>query len=362
MNSPSESRLADWLHGVVLDPGGGELEVNRSRVAAITAALGPTNVLDVLTYAYGGGASGFQTLLTAVREAGEETWAIEPESGLAVRLAAASLADRLVGDDDGAVIAALAIGSAAFAGIASPLADLPSLAEAALARIAGQRRRRVDNEPESIEEELRTTIKDLSIAQAEGPVANEEMRSALEKARSAVRTLSRRADAIEREAWARRQMVDEELDILWWSQAEASETLGISWRALGEEITLLSALELSGLQRLQPSPRSAPALIASALGAADLKPGEEVALRGAVEAVVGVLGDRKPIEPGVPAWFFPLSAAIDECQRKGGEPAWAPAYSAEFSVDPEATWTRLDLATQILRERSLLALTGQPSS
>ena len=49
----SESRLANWLHGVTLDPDHDDLDVNSERMVSIVGSLTPANVLDVLAYAYG---------------------------------------------------------------------------------------------------------------------------------------------------------------------------------------------------------------------------------------------------------------------------------------------------------------------
>jgi hypothetical protein len=361
MSPPSDTRLVDWLRGVVLDPTGGELEANRARVAAITGALGVAAVLDLFTYAYdwaGDGETGFALLLASVRE-GEADWDTEPDAPLARRLAAAALADRLAVDDDGAVILALAVRSAAFSGQPSPLPDLPGLATQALARIATARRRRPIAETASLDEELKPVIKEITVA-AEVAATTETLRAALEKTRTSLRTVARRSDAIAAEARLRHLLVDEELDILWWSQGAVSETLGISWAQAGEEATLLAALELAGLQRLQPAPRSAPRLVSTALREAGLDPRGEASLQATVEAAVEASGGASPAQVADPAWLFPVSAALEECRRKRGEKSWAPAYRSEFDLDPALPRVRFELVVQMLCERSLHALIGSP--
>lgn len=362
MNRPSDNRLADWLHGVTLDPTGGELEANRARLQAITAALSVTNIIELFAYAYqhpGDADAGFHFLVTAVRESGDETWSAEPNSGLALRLAAGAVADLLgAGGGDVTAIAAQAVRSAGFSGRTAPLEDLPGLASTALGRIGAARRRRASEELPPLEDELKGTIKEITIAEGDGAVQIEQLRAILEKSRTAVRNVARRVDSLEIAAHARRRMVDEELDVLWWSQGGVSHLLSNPWEQAEEAATLLAPLELASLLRLQPPPRSSVALIGKTLEDAGLERDGEVSLASAVEAAVAASSGRELVAAGIPEWLFPVSAALDECQRKNGEAAWAAAYQAEFDVDPAGVHSRVALADQLLGERSLYSMIG----
>jgi hypothetical protein len=350
----SQTRLANWLHGASLDPSNQDLDSHFERMEAIVRALRENNVLDVVAYAYqlsSAGMEGFNLVHDAVVQETEEDWDVSAGDVLPRRLAAAAVADLLdQGDSDVAVIAGLAVHSAEFCGYQAPLADLPSLASGAISRISTERRRRSDEAPPSLYNDVEPQIAKANVEEVE-PVGSGPLRAALEKVRASVRRTARRIDAMQIQLENRNHVIDEELDVLWWSHGKQSEVLGLSWREAEGAALLVAPYELASKLALEPPPRSASFLVAAVFEQAGLDPNGSVALREAVECAAP-LGTNVS-ESGGPYKLFPISDALLERHRKNGQDVWADAFKAEFGLDPEEAFPRIDMAGQFLTELSL---------
>lgn len=359
----SESRLANWLHGVTLDPDHDDLDVNSERMVSIVGSLTPANVLDVLAYAYGRPSAddlGFPVVLGSVRADGEEDWVASASDLLPRRLAAAAIADLIdQAASDTAVVAALAIRSAEFCGYQAPLADLPVLAEAAVSRIATERRRRPSDFEDDLETEVEPQIAKASVTEAD-PVDVAALRLALEKIRGSVRKTVRRVDAMQALNNERHRVTEEELDVLWWSHGRRSELLQERWAEVGEAAVLVGTYEFASRLLLEPPPRSAEFLVGAVLEQAGLNPGAAKSLRSTVEAAPK-LGSALSVAAD-PYKLLPISAAVHEHQKKGGEEVWAGAFKAEFGLDPTQEYEFQAVVGQFLVELSLANLLARSSS
>jgi hypothetical protein len=359
----SESRLANWLHGVTLDPDHDDLDVNFERMVSIVGSLTPANVLDVLAYAYGRPFAddlGFTVVLSSVRADGEEDWVASSGDALPRRLAAAAIGDLIdQAASDTAVVAALAIRSAEFCGYQAPLTDLPGLAVAAISRIATERRRRPSDFEEDLEAEVEPQIAKASVSEAD-PVDAAALRQALEKVRGSVRKTVRRVDAMQALNSERNRVTEEELDVLWWSHGRRSELLQERWTEVGEAAVLVGTYEFASRLLLEPPPRSAEFLVWAVLEQAGLDPGAVRSLRDTIEAApelgstVAAMAD--------PYKLLPISTAVLECRKKGGEEVWADAFKAEFGLDPAQKYEFQAIVGQFLVELSLTGVLARSSN
>jgi len=349
----SETRLASWLHGASVDPASQDLDSHFERMEAIGGALRANNVLDVVAYAYelpSASMDGFNLVHNAIIQAGEKDWEASAGDVLPRRLAASAVADLLdQGDGDVAVIAGLAIQSAEFCGYQPPLADLPPLASAAISRISTARRRRSVETPPSVYNEVEPQIAKANVEEVE-PVASGPLRAALEKIRASIRRTARRVDAMQTQFENRSLVVDEELDVLWWSHGKYSEILNQSWSEAKGAALLVAPYELASKLSLEPPPRSAGFLVAAIFEQAGLDPNGSAALREAVECAAAL---EASVSEGGDYKLFPISDAILERHRKKGQEVWADGYKAEFGLDSEEMFAHIDLASQFLRELSL---------
>jgi hypothetical protein len=244
-----DERFHLWVEGIELGPASGRSNAQRAAADALAAAQTPASAFELVAYAVGAG--GADAAFAAVRRAVTESDpTFEAVAGdLEPRLvAAAALARLLESGGQAATLAAGALLSAEFAGLHSPVEELPSLARVTLAE-----RFRTVRERVAVPRVRLDGILDPPPHFGDGGPSTEERLRALGEGTAML--AERFGDALESLAArveARLDASDEELDVLWWAfSANSSDPLQEHWSGLGTspEPLLRAALELANRHR-----------------------------------------------------------------------------------------------------------------
>ena len=334
-----DARFPRWMAAIELEPTTSRrLGALRAAAESVGSGLDPHAAFALVEYAVGlSHGDAFDTVATAV--AANDGSFTAAASDLEPRLvASAALARALERLDDSAAIVAGALLSAQFAGLSSPVEELPALARAALAGRFQKLRSRVP--PPRLE------------PVPSEPRADEPTRSAQASPDALVESLTRRIAALEQHFGRRIDAANEELDLLWWAQGEQPSDERLRWGGRDSFAAVLrTGRELADRHRFRAEIPSALELARRVLGALAE---EELALADVVPAgaehvaVHGLAG-----EP-----LLPVLTCAAAYRAAGEEPAdfsfevgddWV-ADARSHGVDPSMTRRGDEIATQTLRE------------
>ncbi len=341
-------RFPEWAENVELLSGGERLRALRSAAESLGADLAPPSVLELAEYAVGH-PSGASFAMVAEAVAGADPSFAAAAADLEPRLvAAAALARALENDDDTAAIVAGAVLSAEFAGLATPIPELPALARAAQGRRFARVRERepmpviefertVVEPPEPVDGVWRTDSKPIDrLAAATAKLAEE---------------LSRvMADVAERFE-TRLDAADEELDVLWWAFSSVGGELGRDWRdPYSPDALLRVGRELADRHRFNAEIPSARELLRRVLGA---RAEDEYDLSEVLIAAAG----RVELDRVAPSPLLPILTANAAFLEVEGERSWV-SVASDRGVDVTIRRRGEEIALQTLRELLLVGAVG----
>jgi hypothetical protein len=333
-----DERFPGWMAAIELEPTSSRrFGALRSAVESVGSGLQPHAAFALVEYAVGlSHGDGFETIATAVaaNDASFAGAAADLEPRLVASAALARALERL---DDSAAVIAGALLSAEFAGLSSPVQELPALARAAIVGRFQKLRSRVP--PPRLE-----------------PVPSEPRPGEPQASPDAlVETLTRRVAALEQHFATRIDAANEELDLLWWAQGAQPADERLRW---GDPASLATVLgtgrELADRHRFSAEIPSALELARRVLGPvaeeafalADVVPAG--AEHVAVVAAHGLAGEPLlPVLTCAEAYLAGGSEPSDFSFDAGGD--WV-ATARSHGVDPSMTRRGDEIATQTLRE------------
>ena len=339
-----DERLPRWVATVELDTSIERLGAVRAAAAAIGAGLAPGAALDLVAYAMGRqSAPAFARVRDAIARHDETFNAAA--SDLEPRLiAAAALALSLEDGTDASAIVASGVLCAEFAGLDSPVEELPDLARAALAgRFRALRTRmalpRLDLSGifEALPAHV-TTVDDTTRA----------MRMLADRCAAAI-------DALRLRCEERLDIADEELDVLWWAFSKAGDERGMdSLDVNASEMLLRTASELAERHRFNAEIPSTVEILSRVLGPL----GEE---EYSVAEVATDAAERVELPASTPGPLLPILTSCAEflAFRDAehvvfeSDQSWMNS-AGRYGVDPTIRRRGAEIAAQTLRELLLV--------
>ena len=327
-----DERFPRWMAAIELEPTSSRrLNALRAAVESVGSGLEPHAAFALVEYAVGlSHGDGFDTVATAVADNDGSFSAVAAD--LEPRLvASAALARALERLDDSAAVVAGALLSAQFAGLSSPVEELPALARAAL---AGRFQR------------LRSRVPPPRLEPVDAPTATHA------KPDGRGENLARRVTALEQHFGRRIDAANEELDLLWWALSAQRSEESLRWGNLDSlEAVLRTGRELADRHRFSAEIPSALELARRVLGALaeeDLALADVVPAGAEHVAVHGLEGE--PLLPVLTCAAAYLAGGGESTAFSfdgGGD--WVQS-ARSHGVDPTMTRRGDAIATQTLRE------------
>jgi hypothetical protein len=272
---------------------------------------------------------------------------LEGQQRLVATLATAAVAVRLdeVGNENATLLALLSQ-SASFVGLELAVPEVHRLADAALAgQVRGVRQRA---QPAEAASEIRTLLKNASTSAIAADATAAAINKAVTERDRALRAVAQRVDSLVGWAEARLELLEEELDLLWWSRRGRSrddqpwETLPPAQRAA------VCAGELADLLAHAPAPSSVRSLLREALGAdADI----ETLIVDVATAFVPVDNPgRHPLLPLTTYAGIVAELGVDEAE------AVSRLFGKVVELPGDGRRPLIESAEQVLRERHIAAM------
>jgi GTPase-associated system helical domain len=345
-----DERFAHWVQDVELESGSERFTALRQAAESLAGGLTLAAAFDLVGYAVGrNSASAFEAVRAAVSQS-DPTFAAAAVDLEPRLVATAALARILEDDDDTAAFVAEAVLSAEFAGLDSPVPELPALARAMLSERFRDLRNRVEVPSASLE----TIFDDPGLAGGRDPLPAERLDLLLDATRTLAEQLTSMLGTLGRRFETRLDAADEELEVLWWAFAQHSTQNGNQWRDLdAAKVLLRSGLELADRHRFNAEIPTAREILGRVLGplAADEYSLAEV-VSGAAEQVA--------VDTVTPGPLLPiLTSCAEYLAFKGAdevafqaEQAWVTS-AGRYGVDPTIIRRGDEIATQVLREHLL---------
>ena len=343
MGMSDSEHLARWMRPALTRLNAAELE----RCAAWVSALSESDA-DLASLVLAAHAEFPQALVAELEQflaAADVGYVPGRKKALLSRLAGCVLMGLMSSDDPDAAAAGLLICSAAFIGLSPAIAELPSEAHARVRKTGVSVRRRPTLEPV-------TTRRRKALEGADGEVVTvAELKAELAHRDSVISALSKRVDQLIASQHTYTSMVEEEVDALWWANSDTSWLSGKAWtdmKALDRGV--LAGLEVSSLLR------HAPMAPAHALLLRSVTAGEDANDRfGMVQiaAAIATHGGAGQARTGECALLRPLTAAAVICQQASDDEAREQALAERLGLDDTWSKSALEVAEQLLVERSL---------
>ena len=351
-----DDRFPRWFESIELEPESGRFGVLRDAADAVGSRLELGAALDLVAYAVGRTSpSAFSAVHAAVSE--NDRMFAAAAGDLEPRLVAtAALARVLENDDDRTAVVAGAVLSADFAGLHSPVEELPQLARAALARRFRGLRDRValpDMKLEDIFAHVPRFAGEMAQpAQQIDPLLR-ATKMLTEQLTSTLATLGQRFET-------RLDAADEELDILWWAFTAQGGEDRLRWGELNApEATLLrTGLELADRHRFKAEIPSVHEILRRVLGS-------RAADEYSVAEIVIAAGEDVALDDVTPGPLLPiLTSRAEYLAFKDAEfVAFQSEHSwmnsaGRYGVDPTIRRRGDEIAAQTLRELLLARALG----
>lgn len=338
------ARLAVWLQPFSVTSNAETLAERRRLVTGLAddVALDP-HTLVAAAHGHGIGES-----LGAAIGRIDGSVIVDGQDQLAATLAAAALVVRLTdtGRDD-RTVSALLVQSAGFIGLEPAVPDLPAAAAIVLAGLARRERHRA--EAAETTREVRNLLASAGSSAEDVDDSAASLKKAVLQRDQALRALAKRVETLVTWTESRLALVDEELDILWWSRGGRSLTTQEPWERLPPpQRAAVAASELGRLLAQVPAPPSARSILRTTMGAdADT----ETPIVAVVAAMQCPEGARRL--PLTPLSTFALIAA----ELGGGEEeAAARLFAKTVPMDADARRPLIEAAEQVLREGQIVGL------
>ncbi len=333
-------RFPRWVESVELLPASARFTALSHAAEAIGSSLQPPEALAVATYAVGRESDAAFGAVCAAVSVNDPTFAAGPGDLEPRLVASGALARALEGENLVATIVAGAVLSAEFAGLRSPVVELPALARAAQARRFRHLRDRVSM-PRL---ELEGIFRDLPNFSADGWRASE----AVDRLARATKTLSENVEGmltgLNQRFEARLDAADEELDVLWWAFAAHGESQAADWAAEGytPDALLRTGLQLADRHRFKTEIPTAREILRRVLGP---RGDDEYVLADVVAAALG----RVELDAAEAGPLFPILTSVAACVALQGGGEWVAA-AGRLGVDPTIRRRGDEIAAQTVRE------------
>lgn len=264
------------------------------------------------------------------------------------RIAAAALIVAMITPEDGAeehaVLVALMVESAAFTGLVPVLADLTAASRHCLERSSRTARARLSNETSV------RAVSRLAKVPSEEPDEDRMFELIVERDR-AINGVVARIEELVRSFNRRLDLMDEEIDVLWWGRSDASALVDRPWAAMAPlERAVIAAREVNGLVKHQPPTRGTHAVLAAVV--------DDAETRYPVVEVLAALDRQEIALPDeVDDVLSPLAAGLATYRRLHGSTDVVPGVlEAAGLFRADAEFTGQAVAEQLLREWAIEAL------
>jgi hypothetical protein len=335
-DTDTKQRLAAWLEPYVVDLTEPVLAARAAAVNDLAADLTGTTVLRMVAAAHGSELADVdRDWLAEVARAHDDTFVAQGRDGLLGVLAAAAV---WVGLNKPASPRRAALGyaveCAAFCGLVPKIDGLQSEADRALHDTAIAVRRRTA---------LPTNAKAMVASTMEKAAAEE----GTDEAVAAINALAKHVDTAFTTLRTRQALIDEELDLLWWS-AQGSNSRGVAWATMKPAVRALNAAkELQAKSGSYVLPPAGPALLDTALKQAAKT---EMSIADFVKAAP---------DASVPASRFTL-LPITACRSVIGDvgvadDTWKALVTRTIGVDLTTMHSLHAIAQQVARELVIMA-------
>ncbi|MEJ7785136.1 MAG: GTPase-associated system all-helical protein GASH [Solirubrobacteraceae bacterium] len=330
-----DQHLAGWLEPYTTDLTEHTLAVRTAAAVDITRQISGNTVLRAVQCAHAPELSADdRQWLGEVVQDHDDTFVNAGKDGLLGMLAAAAVAS-VLSERPGRrrALIAYAVKSAAFCGMTPKLLELPGLADRALheTAIAVRRRTPISGSAKAV---LKAEQEKAAAASAEEEVADESQ--------VGLAALAAHIDTVVVTINARQAMVDEELDLLWWS-AQGSNARGERWSSMPPAVKALEAArELQQKSASYVLPPASSALLDAALGRSA---NTEMTIADFVKAAPDVVGDapRSSLLP-----LLACGSVIDELGNS--DDSWKTVILRSPGVDVTSSHSLGDIAMQAARE------------
>ncbi len=332
-------RFPGWVESVELLPASPRFDALRQAAETIGGTLDADGALELVAYAVGRGSTAtFQAVCLAV--AANDPDFTASSSDLEPRLvASAAIARALENDDLTASVAAAAVLSAEFAGLFSPVGELPELARAAQARLFRGLR-----EPVSMPRlDLEGPLRNLPSFAAEGWSPAQALDGLVGASRAIAQRVEAVLAAMTDRFETRLDAADEELEVLWWAFSARGTRAAEDWREPSSVNELLQVgLELADRHRTSVEIPSSLEILRRVLGPR----GEEYHVLSDVVAAAAGTVELDSAQPGP---LFTILTSMMTCVTLQDETDWIAA-ATRLGVDPAMTRRGDEIAAQTVRE------------
>jgi hypothetical protein len=337
--------LAEWMTPYTITMNAETLAQRRALVEGLAdaAELEPHGLIEA---AHGRPTPQFSDLFVEASRRVDASTVVTGDDGFAAALAAVVAIIRLDRSDD-AVLLALLTSSADFLDLDPAIPQLRTNAADAVDREALKVRTRL--EPADTPKEVRTLLAAASTALADAADLDHVIQAAGARDK-ALTSVARRVENLAVAMERRLGLLEEELDLLWWSRTGRSRTDAKPWEEIpAARRAALAGIEVASLFVARPAPRSARSLLRTALaGDVDTK-----FTIGAVGVEMPQRGSQAPRLALLPLTTY---RTIVDTVGTDSKVLGAAIKTMAPDLHPDSKTALIDLAEQALRELQIVAL------
>ena len=318
-----EAAFVGWITPASLNLTAESLQ---SRVEAIRALAENGDLSAMVSTAHGRNDNGSLAAVEGQISAFDPTYVVG-KTELAAKIAGSSLMLLFASNTLRAAEASLLVESAAFSGWAASLDELHARATEVHFEMSIHLRRRLLPRKPAAAPRLKAS----------------EPQSTMDEVISAVNAGARRYDELYDLLQQRLELVDEEVNLLWWARSRNTEEPVDKVDAVDRAIR--AAIALNGLVSIVPALPVALELLPEVAGTSHKKTSLlEAASSGAAELLVSA---------GIPDPLLPMVTAATIAADYASEPEAIPALIRKAGIDPKLSVPIADIAFQVLRELSI---------
>jgi hypothetical protein len=345
-----KDKIAGWLHEVELTPGSERQHAITSAADEYAASASAAAMPDLVLLAHRVPASNAFHQITEAVAAHDDTFACGIEELETQLVAAVFVATVMEESSFASTTAAGLVLNAAATGLSSAIASLPGLATETHDRQGGAVRERG---PITFALETSGMFDAVPAFDQDGAnVLHQEVRALREASVAALGATANALAELVTRLSNRLDAADEELDLLWWCFAGRSESLKQAWASVTSTglAAIAAAVEMDQHLKFPAEPQSATSLLAKVLGdhaSNNVTLAEAIEDAGMSNLVLGLTVGHQ---------LLPVLSSLREYRELDGKPAWKGSV-ARWNIDPDRSWTALDLAGECLREQIILRLT-----
>jgi hypothetical protein len=283
----------------------------------------------------------------------DESFITEGKDDLLRRVAAVAVLQRLTSSNDQtAILCALAVASAEFAGFEALIPELQPLALTRVSEMGREIRERGVVEAPSFPMRMPSQRK----ATEEAQISVDDLAADVYAVGQSVKKFAAAVEVTLAPMVARQAALDEEVEMLWWVISDTDES-GVAWidrEAVARAVA--GALELNERTHVLPGPPAVTALLQKLLGdnGAENKSLAEVANEAARQEVSALVEIEQPLMPIASA-----RTLIEKFATADDQETWQKAMENQLGLDPSRSHSLTESALQIYRELLMARLLSQ---